>query len=207
MMKARILAGGLFLAALAPSMYAQQARPNVGAIHCEGMQAHSHEGADRIFRFSVSEKCEVRASSVNSTVIRDAVYRTLQSSGQITNEKSQTRNGMYGAQMNFKDRPTNTGHGQISVLFDAFLGADDISVLYSAVSRKINATDYAANTKHVEIKVDYEITGDTVELTVQKIVDVKKPHLAFGFEDAALEGIRGEFSSLLTLHKNILKSL
>lgn len=201
-MKAGILAGGLLLVAMAPSVSASTAT-------CENVKAKYVSANGKVYKFAGTIKCSVNAS-VETNSVRDAMRSSLENGGTFNNETDGfTRAGMSGSQFEYKENTAHTAHGDITVTYDGSFVSNDYTVSYLADSKNVDADGDAARTEGVKVEITYTNTNGVVSATVTKTVDVRKPTLAPSgmFQSRVLDSLRTEIQASGEIQKSVLNGL
>lgn len=179
------------------------------AIHCKPSPEKVTSLESRLYRFTLSQKCEIE-KNVDFENLKSGMKDDLQKYGKMNRSTDQViYEGMPGFKLEYAENKVDTGHGTIAIDYDVYLVGDERRTLLSATSTDIDATSHADNTKKVVLKIDYTTTDTGTALVITKEVDVKRPHIAPEgiFRRKTIEGINNDLNRMISRQNSIVEEL
>lgn len=199
-MKAGILAGGLLLVALAPSLSA-------ATVICNKPTAKYVSESGKINKFRGEVVCTV-SSSADMRSIYTSLYNTVASGGELTDEQVLKTGSQEGIQFIYKENAVNDNNGHIQVTYKGTILSDTNSVAFVANHTAIDADGDTERTKGVKEEYTYKIDNGVVTATLVKIVDIKRPSIGTGiFQSRVIEALKGQMKITAGTHASFMDHL
>lgn len=147
----------------------------------------------KVYAFGVEQSCTVHAPHASFEEMKNHFMDTLKTRGEVLSETNDAHlENLSGSLVDYQEGEQDTGHGTIKVRSNVYLVKNDVRLLLASFSTEISGTSYAANTKKVDVTINYTTAEDgTLNLSVKEVLDLKKPTLAPRkmFENEAFKGV------------------
>lgn len=198
----KILATCALLTSLSPALFAN--------VECYPANAAYTENEGSLYSFEASASCSMSGQSVSTDTIVKQFRKALKRGGSISGELDGfTVDDMVGNEFTYRENRYDSGHGHISVTYNAYLVSDSGSVSYSADSTHIEADGNAARTKKVILNISYTLTDNGVDVSITKNVNIDKPFIAPEglFISGAEQGLRESLDQIASVQSDVLNSL
>lgn len=162
---------------------------------CEQVRVNIQTDRQNIAHATATTSCSF-SQNLDVDTIYSSFLESLRRNGTIESEND---NGN-SISLIYEDDTYNTGHGTISALFDSTLSKNNSSIKYSARSREIHATSYAASTQNINIDITFTLSESSIDVMITRKVAIKKPSFdPFGqFEGKTREGMVDQMEKLIS---------